>query len=137
MPPNSSAASDPRAVRNGIVLAVLGLVVVAIIVALIVTRLRAGSSLDLTGDWRAQQGPVTVELHLTGSASHLTGTLATRNSPVAVNGTVVALVHGNTADVTVNALGQSLTATCTVSSSKMSCTGASGNQTLTLTFTRP
>ena len=137
MPPNPSAAAEPRPVRNGIVLALLGLVVVAIVVVVLVTRLRAGSSLDLTGDWRAQQGPVTVELHLTGSAGHLTGTLATRNSPVAVDGTVVAEVHGDMADVTVQALGQSLTAKCAVSSSKMTCTGRGGNQTLTLTFIRP
>ena len=89
MRPNSSAAFDPRAVRNGIVLAAPGLGVVAIIVALRVTRLRAVSSLDPTGDWRAEQGPATVELYLTGSVSYLTGTFVTEELPVAVNGTVV------------------------------------------------
>jgi hypothetical protein len=120
-----------------VILAVIGVIAVVIVIAVVVFKLRSGSSQDLTGNWQAQQGPVTINLHLTGSGNNLTGTLTGKNSPVPLSGTVDAQVHGITADVTVKALGQSLKATCDVSSTKLVCTGTGGNQTLTLTFTRP
>jgi hypothetical protein len=135
-------AVQPSAVRakrsTGVILVgVIAVIIVAAVVAVAVIRSRSSSSSDLTGNWRAQQQGVTVDLTLKGSGDHLTGTFAAKNSPIPFSGAVNALVHGNTADVTVNVLGQSLKATCDVSNSRLVCTGHAGSSALTGTFTRP
>jgi hypothetical protein len=131
--------SAVRARRSNLVIlvGVIAVIIVAAVVAVAVLRSHSSSSLDLTGGWRAQEGPVTVDLILKGSGDHLTGTFAAKNSPIPLNGAVDALVHGSTADVTVNVLGQSLKATCDVSNTKLVCTGKSGSEALSGTFTRP
>ena len=130
-------AADTSRQRAEAVAAVVSGIVVVIVIAVIVLKLRSGSAQKLTGDWQAQNGPVTVNLHLAGSGDNLSGNLTTKNSPVPISGTVDAQVHGKNADVTVRALGQMLKATCTVSNSQLVCTGTDKNQTLTLTFNRP
>jgi hypothetical protein len=119
-----------------LVLLLIVIVVIAIAVA-IALKLRANSTPDLSGNWVAHQGVTTVNLTLNGSGDNLTGSLQTVNTPTPIQGTVALHVTGSTAIAQVTALGQTLTAHCTVSSSQITCTGTGGNQTLTLAFTRP
>jgi hypothetical protein len=130
--PSAVRARRPNLV---ILVGVIAVIIVAAIVAVAVIKSRSSSSLDLTGDWQAQSSLGTVTLHLTGSGDHLTGRFAVKNVPI--SGTVDAVVHGSTADVTVHALGQPLTGTCDVSNTKLVCTGRAGSEALSGTFTRP
>lgn len=135
MPPRGASAAGANA--RLILLASAAALIVAIAVAVLVVRARGHAALDLTGKWTARDGVVTVNLTLTGSNDHLTGILTTQNAPVPIKGTVTAQVSGTTAHVQLRALGQTATAHCAVSSTRMVCTGTGDNTTLSLTFTRP
>lgn len=135
-PMQRGTATNPTS-RLVLLLALVVVVVVAAAVAVLVIKARGGSTLNLTGNWTAQDGPITVYLTLAGTNQHLTGTLTTKNAPLPIKGTVTAQVTGDIAHVQVHALGQVQTATCKVSSTKMVCTGSGHNTILTLTFTRP
>lgn len=121
---------------RAMLLVVVVLAAIAMVAAALVVKARSSSSLDLSGNWVARQGVVTVDLSLRGSGNTLRGDLTTKNAPLPIRGTVQAVVSGSTARVTLRALGQIVSAHCDVSSSKMICTGTGGTQTLTLTFTR-
>jgi hypothetical protein len=129
----SSTALNPRLV----LLLTLAVVVAIAMLLAVVLKLRGGSTLDLTGHWVARQGVTTVDLSLRGSGNDLTGSLRATNAPVPIQGTVALHVTGSKATAEVQALGQALSARCTVSNSEMACTGTGDNRTLTLTFTRP
>jgi hypothetical protein len=133
-PPNRAPTAGAN---QRLILLVSIALIVAIACAALVARARSHSALNLTGAWTAQDGVVTVNLTLTGSNDHLSGILTTTNAPLPIKGTIAAQVSGVTARVQLRALGQTATAHCAVSSTRMVCTGTGGNKTLTLTFTRP